>query len=168
MTTAIVLRMSRFSDTLMEHFLSPTNRGAMERAHLVGKVSLDDYPPFLTLYLRIDGNRVVDATFEAEGCGVTIACGSVLTELVRGRSLAECGQITVREIAAALDGLPSGKEYCAEVAIRALRDAIRPAEMQSTEFADKPHSIDPAFEHEETKRTEEGVVVEEWRRAALE
>jgi nitrogen fixation NifU-like protein len=125
MTTGIVLRMSRFSDTLMDHFLSPTNRGAMDRPHLVGRGSLDGYPPFVTLYLRTYGNRVVDAAFEAEGCGVTIACGSVLTELVRGRSLAKCGQITVRDLAAALDGMPVGKEYCAEVAIRALKDALR-------------------------------------------
>jgi NifU-like protein len=79
--------MSRFSDTLMDHFQSSTNRGAMERAHLVGKGSLDGYPPFLTLYLRLDEDRVVDAAFEVEGCGVTIACGSVLTELVRGGTL---------------------------------------------------------------------------------
>jgi NifU-like protein involved in Fe-S cluster formation len=125
MTTDIVLRMSRFSDTLMDHFQSPMNRGTMELPHLVGKGSLDGYPAFLTLYLRIESNRVVDAAFEAEGCGVTIACGSVLTELVRGRSLAECGQITRRELAAALDGFPVGKEYCAEVAIRALKDALR-------------------------------------------
>jgi NifU-like protein involved in Fe-S cluster formation len=89
MTTEIVLRMSRFSDTLMQHFQFPTNRGAVECPDLVGKGSLDCYPPFLTLYLRIDSNRVVDAAFEAEGCGVTIACGSALTELTRGRSIAE-------------------------------------------------------------------------------
>jgi NifU-like protein involved in Fe-S cluster formation len=116
--------MSRFSETLMDHFQSPMNRGAMELPHLIGKGSLDGYPPFLTLYLRTYGNQVVDAAFEAEGCGVTIACGSVLTELVRGRSFADCGQISAREIAATLDGLPVGKEYCAEVAIRALQDAV--------------------------------------------
>jgi NifU-like protein involved in Fe-S cluster formation len=117
--------MCRFSETLMDHFQSPMNRGAMERAHLVGKGSLDGYPRFLTLYLRVDGNRVVDAKYEAEGCGVTIACGSVLTELVRGGTLADCRQINPDDLSQALDGLPSGKEYCAEVAIRALKDALR-------------------------------------------
>lgn len=109
----------------MEHFQAPANREAMECPDLVGKGSLDGYPPFVTFYLRTDRNHVVDATFQAEGCGVTIACNSILTELVRGRSLAECRQITILEIAQALDGIPSGKEYCAEVAICALRDAIR-------------------------------------------
>jgi NifU-like protein involved in Fe-S cluster formation len=126
-----MVTMSRFSETLMDHFQSPMSRGAMELPHLVGKGSLDGYPPFLTLYLRLEGDRVVDATFEAEGCGVTIACGSVLTEVVRGGSLAKCGQITVRDLAAALDGLPVGKEYCAEVAIRALKDALRGVDRQT-------------------------------------
>jgi hypothetical protein len=58
MTTGIVLRMSRFSDTLMEQFQSPTNRGAMEQAHLVGKGSLDGYPPFLKFYLEKTGSEL--------------------------------------------------------------------------------------------------------------
>jgi NifU-like protein involved in Fe-S cluster formation len=62
--------MSRFSDTLMEHFQAPANREAMECPDLVGKGSLDGYPPFVTIYLRIDKNHVVDASFQAEGCGV--------------------------------------------------------------------------------------------------
>jgi nitrogen fixation NifU-like protein len=116
--------MTRFSDTLMEHFLSPVNRRAMESADVVGKGNLDGYPPLVTLYLCIDGGRTVDATFEAEGCGVTIACGSMLTTLIRGRNVADCRQITVRELIEALGGIPSGKEYCADVVIRALQDAL--------------------------------------------
>jgi NifU-like protein involved in Fe-S cluster formation len=120
-----MLRMSRFSDTLMEHFQAPISRGVMESPSLVGTGSLDGYPPFVTFYLRIDSGHITDATFQAEGCGVTIACGSMLTELVHGRSLAECRQLTAHALAEALDGIPPGKEYCADVAIRALQDAIR-------------------------------------------
>jgi NifU-like protein involved in Fe-S cluster formation len=116
--------MSGFSPTLMEHFQAPSNRGSLDCANLIGKGSLDGYPPFVTLYLRTDADRVGDATFQAEGCGVTIACGSKLTELVHGRSLAECRQLTTHSIAEALDGIPPGKEYCADVAIRALHDAV--------------------------------------------
>jgi NifU-like protein involved in Fe-S cluster formation len=117
--------MSRFSEILMEHFQTPTNRGAMKCPSLVGKGSLDGYPPFITFYLRIESGRIADAAFQAEGCGVTIACGSMLTELVRGRDVAECRQITPYDLSVALDGIPSGKEYCADVTIAALQDAIR-------------------------------------------
>jgi NifU-like protein involved in Fe-S cluster formation len=109
----------------MEHFESPANRGALERPDLVGKGSLDGFPPFVTVYLRMSGERVADATFVADGCGITIACGSILTELVKGRSFVECRQITAETLAKALDGIPIEKEYCAAVAISALHDAIR-------------------------------------------
>jgi nitrogen fixation NifU-like protein len=120
-----MFRMSQFSDRLMEHFQSPANRGAMAHPDLVGHGSLDGYAPFVAVYLRINSARVADIMFQAEGCGVTIACGSILTELVRGRSLAECRQLTAHALAEALDGIPPGKEYCADVAIRALQDAIK-------------------------------------------
>jgi NifU-like protein involved in Fe-S cluster formation len=108
----------------------------MECADAIGKGSLDGYPPFVIVYLRIDRNRVAVATFEAEGCGVTIACGSVLTELIRGHSLAECRQITAETLAKALDGIPSGKEYCAAVAISALHNAIRSWQQSSSAEVD--------------------------------
>jgi NifU-like protein involved in Fe-S cluster formation len=117
--------MSRFPDTLMERFQSPTNRGGMQCADVTGQGSLNGYPPFVTLYFRIEGTLVAAATFEAEGCGVTIACSSMLTELLIGRSRAECDQITAEQLSQALDGIPTGKEYCAAVAISALRDAVR-------------------------------------------
>jgi nitrogen fixation NifU-like protein len=117
--------MSAFSAMLMEHFQEPANRGFMDSADVVGKGSLDGYPPFVTLYLRFDADRVANATFQAEGCGVTVASSSMLTELIRGRNLAECHRITAHDLAQALDGIPPGKEYCAEVAIRALQDAMK-------------------------------------------
>ena len=55
---------------------------------------------------------------------MTVACSSMLTELVRGRNLADCRRMTAHELAQALDGIPPGKEYFAEVAICALQDAM--------------------------------------------
>jgi NifU-like protein involved in Fe-S cluster formation len=109
----------------MEHFQSPINRGVMECPSVIGKASLDGYPPFVTLYLRLESDQVTAAKFEAEGCGVTIACGSMLTQLVRHRNPAECRAITVETLSQALDCIPTGKEYCAAVTISALHDAIR-------------------------------------------
>jgi NifU-like protein involved in Fe-S cluster formation len=121
---------------MMEHFQSPANRGAMEQANAVGRGSLDGYPPFLTVYLRIGDKRVADAAFEADGCGVTIACGSMVTELVKGRSRVECRQITAETLAKALDGIPIEKEHCAAVAISALHDAIRSWQQSSSAEVD--------------------------------
>lgn len=120
--------MCRFSDALMEHCQYPVNRGAMGCADLVGKGSLDGCPPFVRIYLQTDSDRVKEASFEAEGCGVTIACGSILTELVLGREIADCKRLNSRILSEALGGIPPDKMYCAMVAISALHDAIRSGE----------------------------------------
>jgi NifU-like protein involved in Fe-S cluster formation len=109
----------------MEHFQTPTNRCVLEHPSLVGKGSLGGYQPFVTHYLRIDSGRIVNAVFQAEGCGVTVAGGSILTELIKGRELTECRALTAQDISKSLDGIPQGKEYCADVTIAALRDALR-------------------------------------------
>jgi nitrogen fixation NifU-like protein len=109
----------------MEHFQYPCNRGAMESPDVIGHGSLHGSAPFVTLYLKLDEERVSQVTFEAAGCGVTIACASAITELVLGRKPAQCLQISRGELAAALDGVPEDKSYCADVVIDALRDAVR-------------------------------------------
>lgn len=117
--------MSRFSDTLMEHFQYPMNRGVMDSPDLIGTGSLSGHPPFVTLYLRSQGDSIATAMFEAEGCGVTIACCSMITELVQGRALMDCKHLSVDLLSAALGNIPPDKEYCAAVAIAALHDALR-------------------------------------------
>lgn len=116
--------MSRFSDTLIEHFQAPVNRGPMTTPDVVGQGSLNGYPPFVTLYLRIADERIIDVRFEAEGCGVTIACGSMLTDLVQGQPIANM-QLTAESLSQALGGIPSHKEHCAQVAVAALQDALQ-------------------------------------------
>jgi NifU-like protein involved in Fe-S cluster formation len=64
------------------------------------------------------------AAYEAAGCGVTIACCSMLTELVAGRTVAECLTITTGQVEAALDGLPFEKRFCAGLVIEALQRAL--------------------------------------------
>ena len=120
----------------MEHFQSPTNRGVIECPTVIGKGSLDGYPPFVTIYLRLESDRVTAVTFEAEGCGVTIACGSMLTELIVGRSLFECRRLSPQDLITALDGVPADKEHCVNVAILALRDALEGADAQGIATVD--------------------------------
>ena len=119
--------MDRFSETLMDHFQDPRNRGEMLEPHAVESSSLQGSPPFVTVYLKFDGTRIADSMFVAAGCGVTIACASCLTELVAGMARPECNLITALDLAEALDGIPPDKQYCADVVIRALREAIRNA-----------------------------------------
>jgi NifU-like protein involved in Fe-S cluster formation len=117
--------MGAYSETLMDHFFSPRNSGALDAPDATGRAGAPGQGPFLILYLRIAGGRVADARYQTFGCGPTIASGSVLTELIIGRSLAECGELDVADVVDALDGVPPDKLHGPALAIAALRDAVR-------------------------------------------
>jgi nitrogen fixation NifU-like protein len=81
------------------------------------------------LFPKVAEGRITVAKYHTVGCGPTIACGSMLSELVVGRSIAECGELTAEELIEALDGVPPDKLHCAAMAIAALHDALtRPSE----------------------------------------
>jgi len=78
----------------------------------------------MEVYLRLNGARIEEATFMTDGCGPSVACGSMLTRLVLGMSLEEAGEIRPEDLIAALDGLPEESLHCAELAVSTLREAI--------------------------------------------
>ena len=78
----------------------------------------------MILYLKVQDERIAAAKYHTVGCGPTIACGSMLSELVMGRSIAECGAVTAEDLIKALDGVPPDKLHCPAMAIAALHDAL--------------------------------------------
>jgi len=116
--------MSRFSDILMDHFNAPRNRGRMESPDRVGVAGTLGQGPFLVLMLRVQNDRVAEAKCETQGCGVTIAAGSMLTELIVHRSLDGCRAITTDQLIEALGGVPSDKAHAPALAVTALQNAL--------------------------------------------
>jgi nitrogen fixation NifU-like protein len=108
----------------MDHFISPRNAGALEAPDATGHAGTPGRGPFLILYLRIKDDRIIEAKFQTYGCGPTIACGSVLTELIVGCAIGECLGLTTETLIAALDGVPPDKLHSPALAIAALRDAL--------------------------------------------
>jgi NifU-like protein involved in Fe-S cluster formation len=88
--------MGKYSDTLMDHFMAPRNSGALESPDATGHAGAPGQGPFLILYLRIAGGKITAAKFQTYRCGSTIACGSMLTELILGRSLGDCSRLTTQ------------------------------------------------------------------------
>jgi nitrogen fixation NifU-like protein len=78
----------------------------------------------MEVYLRLNGARIRGATFMTDGCGPSVACGSMLTTMVREVSLEEAGEIKAEDLVAALDGLPEESLHCAELAVNTLHEAI--------------------------------------------
>ena len=105
--------MWRYSDIVMDHFRSPRNAGTLESPTLVGIGNMGGGPPVVELFLRIQEDRVSEASFKSFGCGATIAAASMLTEMILNRSVAECLSVGQTELVQALGGLPPEKTHCA-------------------------------------------------------
>jgi len=106
----------------MDHFKHPRNAGRLERYDACGSAGTPGNGPFTRFTVRLDDGRIACVGFETFGCGPAIAAGSMLTEMVSGRSFAETATISRDELLAALGGLPDDKLYCADLAVEAWRD----------------------------------------------
>lgn len=113
-----------FSEKVIEEYNSPKNIGKM--AHPDASAILTGWcGDTMEIYLKMEHETVVDVTFMTDGCGSTIACGSMLTSMVKGKPVDEVKAITEEDLIAALGGLPEENLHCAHLAIITLRDALK-------------------------------------------
>lgn len=113
-----------YTEKLMEHFQNPRNVGGLESADGVGSVGNPVCGDVMTIYIKVQDNKLVDIKFKTFGCAAAIATSSMLTELAKGKTLDEALKITKKDIADALDGLPPIKMHCSNLAADGLRAAI--------------------------------------------
>lgn len=113
-----------YNATVMDHFQNPRNVGDMENPSCIGLVRNSDCGDLLKLYLRIDGQRIVDAKFKTYGCGAAIASSSKLTEMLIGRTVDDALRIKNTDVTEALGGLPEHKLHCSVLAQEATKAAI--------------------------------------------
>ena len=116
--------MSQYSEKVMDHFAHPRNVGEMENPDVVGKVGNPVCGDIMNLYLRVKDGVITDATFKTFGCGAAIATSSMVTELVKGKTVKDAMAIYNRAVAEALGGLPPIKMHCSVLAEEALKAAI--------------------------------------------
>lgn len=116
--------MSRFSETLMDHFTYPRNAGTMEAPDRFGTAGQQGQGPYMAVYLKLEGQTVAAARFQTHGCGASIAAGSMLTELIVGRTISQCLALTAEQLSEALGGFPPDKQHCPILAITALQQAL--------------------------------------------
>ena len=113
-----------YSEKVLEHFRNPRNMGRIENADGIGKVGNPVCGDVMYIYIKVEGDKIVDCKFETFGCAAAIATSSMITEMVKGKTLEEALKITNREVADALDGLPPIKYHCSLLAEEGIRAAI--------------------------------------------
>jgi len=114
----------QYSEKVMEHFRNPRNVGEIENPDGIGHVGNPICGDIMELYIKVKDNIIVDAKFKTFGCGAAIATSSMVTELVKGKTIDEALAISNKAVAEALDGLPPIKMHCSALAEEALKSAI--------------------------------------------
>ncbi|UCE65183.1 MAG: Fe-S cluster assembly scaffold protein NifU [Candidatus Zixiibacteriota bacterium] len=113
-----------YSEIVMDHFANPRNMGDMENPSAVGNVGNPACGDMMRLFLKIENGVIVDAKFKTFGCGAAIASSSMLTEMLKGKTLEEALKISNEEVVKALGGLPEAKIHCSVMAEEALKAAV--------------------------------------------
>ena len=114
-----------YSAALRDHLANPRNAGTLEDADAAAELTNPVCGDRLRLTLRVRAGRVEAARFLAYGCPPTLACGSVLTEIIEGMSAEKAWHLTRQEIVQALGGLPARKQHAAALAIETLKAALK-------------------------------------------
>ncbi len=113
-----------YSEKVMDHFMNPRNVGEIPDADGIGMEGNPTCGDVMKIFIKVEDGRIVDAKFKTFGCGASIAVSSMVTEMVKGKTLEEALQISKETVADALGGLPPQKMHCSNLGADALRKAI--------------------------------------------
>ena len=114
-----------YSEKVMDHFRNPRNIGEIPDADGVGTVGNPVCGDLMSIYIKVNDDRIADIKFKTFGCGAAIATSSMTTELAKGKTLEEAMKITRADVAENLGGLPTIKMHCSNLAADGLHAAIK-------------------------------------------
>ncbi len=113
-----------YNDIVMDHFQNPRNVGEITDASGVGEIGNVVCGDILRVYIKVKDDRLDDVKYMTFGCGAAVASGSMMTTLAKGKTIEEAMQLTNKDVAQALGGLPPQKLHCSNLAADALHKAI--------------------------------------------
>jgi len=112
-----------FSKKVINEYRNPSNFGTLENPDAIGKIK-GPCGDTMEIMLKIQKDRITSIRFFTDGCGTSIACGSMLTKIVQGKTLDEVEIITSQDLDKALEGLPEDHVHCTILAVNTLRKAL--------------------------------------------
>jgi nitrogen fixation NifU-like protein len=113
-----------YSPQLLDHFEHPRNAGELEDADARVRLENPACGDVLELAARLRRGRIEAIRFRAKGCVPAMACGSLVTELVLGRTVAEAKAISKATIESQIGGVPEASGHAAQLAADALRALV--------------------------------------------
>ena len=113
-----------YSAKFKEHLAHPRNAGELPDANAVADETNPICGDRLRLSIRVENDRIQEVRYLAYGCPPTLVCGSVLTELISGKTTEEAKRLTRADLLDAIGGLPSRKHHAASLAIETLNSAL--------------------------------------------
>jgi nitrogen fixation NifU-like protein len=113
-----------YSETFIDHSMDPRNLGDMENADGFASVT-GPCGDTMKMWLRVKNETINEASFMTDGCGTTIAAGSMVTEMAKGKNVSQARKISQQDVLSALGGLPEESEHCALLAANTLREAVK-------------------------------------------
>src|SRR2546429_58940 len=126
-----------YSPQLLDHFQNPRNAGEITDPDASVQLENPACGDILKLTLRVTGDRIAEIRFRAKGCVPAMACGSLLTELVQGKTLKEARKLRREELVEAIGGLPEASSHASHLAIDALAAALKETKAQPRIDADR-------------------------------
>ena len=113
-----------YSETVIREYRNPNNFGVIDNPDAVGEIK-GPCGDTMKITFKIKDNRIIKARFWTDGCGATIACGSMLTKIIKDKSLNKVNQITSSLLLEALEGLPQEHHHCTILAVNTLHAGIK-------------------------------------------
>ncbi len=113
-----------YSKKVLEHFKNPVGAGVLKDANGIGKVGDPSCGDMLCLYIKVENDVIVDASFQVVGCPAAIASGSMLVKMIKGKKVQDALKITNKDVVEELGGLPPEKVHCSVMAEEALVKAV--------------------------------------------
>ena len=113
-----------YTEKTIDHFLNPRNLGQIPAPDGFARIT-GPCGDTMEISLKVSGDKIVNASFWTDGCGTTIAAGSMVTELAKGKNITEALKISQHDVLDALGGLPEESLHCALLAANTLKEAIK-------------------------------------------
>jgi nitrogen fixation NifU-like protein len=119
------MKSTHYSEKMLDHFRNPRNVGILAGEDVVaGETGSHVNGDLMKIYLKVADDTIADVKFQTFGCGSAIATSSMITEMVKGKTLDEALLVAPQDVVDELDGLPPAKMHCSNLAVDALREAI--------------------------------------------